>query len=96
MPGIRYSNGPRQLTDFPAHWIGLRKGQDSEERAAMIIVNMALDLEARGDRRGAEELRQSFISGDGGTQRMSLEQARQRWVENPTAANALAYVRAVR
>lgn len=95
MPGIRYSNGPRQLTDFPAHWIGLRKDQDSEERSAMLIVNMALDLEARGDRRGAEELRQSFIRGGGGNERMSLAQAQQRWVENPTAANALAYARAV-
>jgi len=92
---IEYSGGNRGTGTFPKHWVGLTPGQDSDERAAMLIVNMALDLEARGDRRGAEELRQSFISGGGRTVRMSLEQAQQRWVENPTAVNALALARAV-
>lgn len=92
---IEYSGSNRGTGTFPKHWVGLTPGQDSDERAAMLIVNMALDLEARGDRKGAEELRQGFITGRGRNSQMSLEQARQRWVESPTAANALAYARAI-
>lgn len=91
---IEYSGSPRGSNPFPKHWRGIDPGQTSEERAAMIIVNMALDLEARGDHAGAAEVRQGFVKGRG-TGRDSERTCRQRWVENPTAVNALAYARSI-
>lgn len=91
---IEYSASQRGSGTFPKHWVGITFGQDSEERAAMLIVNMALDLEARGDKKGAEELRNGFIQGRGrGIESETV--TRERWVNNPTAANALAYARSV-
>jgi len=92
--GIEYSASKRGTGTFPRHWVGITPGQDEEERAAMLIVNMALDLEARGDRAGAEELRRGFVTGRG-TGGDSEEITSRRWAENPTAANALAYARSV-
>lgn len=58
-----HSTRRRGVGSFPSHWTGFKPGQDSEERAAVIITNMAKDLEARGNHAAAEQVRRDFITG---------------------------------
>lgn len=84
---IEYSAGKRRASDFPKHWRGITAGQESEERAAAIIVNIAADLEARGKSAEAEAVRQHFING-GDHSTPDIGALVRRYVDNPGSAQA--------
>lgn len=92
---VEYAGFKRAEKIFPKHWRGITPGQDSEERAAIIIMNMALDCEARGDVSGAEQIRKAFVNGGDHSGR-SVHELQEKWMRERSAASALALAEALR
>lgn len=78
---------------FPAHWRGIVPGQSTEQRAAAVAENVALDLEERGDPAQAANVRSSFACTRDAA--LLLERA-QRIADGKPSTNPALVVRALR